>query len=69
MKPFISVDEAYNLSKTAYNILFIDTSYDFNKEDNYNTDLFEEKHIKDAIYLDIGHDLSRPRESDTGRHP
>ena len=69
MKPFISVDEAYNLSKTAKNILFIDTRYDFNKEDNYNTELFEKKHIKDAIYLDIGHDLSRPRESDTGRHP
>lgn len=69
MKSFITVNEACELLKSEENVLFIDTRYDFKKDESYNLEIFQNNHIKDAIFINIEKELSGPQTPTTGRHP
>jgi thiosulfate/3-mercaptopyruvate sulfurtransferase len=69
MGPFIDTKKAFELLKTEKNILFIDTRYDFEKDHNFNLEIYNNGHIEGAIYVDMLDDLCSPQAQTTGRHP
>lgn len=68
MKPFISIADAFEVSKNSENVLFIDTRFLLTDKPKGRND-YVQGHIPHALYFDLEQDLSSPKTDQTGRHP
>ncbi len=69
MKPFITVEDAFELTKNNNNnIIFIDTRFDLINKAKGKAE-YQQNHIPEALFFDLEQDLSSPKTDQTGRHP
>ncbi|MGM8216404.1 sulfurtransferase [Bacillaceae bacterium W0354] len=64
----ISIEEAYDKLNTHHDVVFVDCRFDL-QDASMGKRLFEEQHIKQAIYLDLEKHLSGEVKETGGRHP
>lgn len=68
MKPFISIIDAFEVSKNTKDVLFIDTRFDLTDKPKGQNE-YNQGHIPNSLFFDLERDLSSPKTEHSGRHP
>jgi thiosulfate/3-mercaptopyruvate sulfurtransferase len=68
MTPLISANQLEEIINSGEEVLLCDCRFDL-VDPLYGQKAYEESHIPGAIYVDLDHDLSGPKNGVNGRHP
>ena len=68
MTPLISANQLEEIINSGEQVLLCDCRFDL-VDPLAGKKAYEESHIPGAIYVDLDHDLSGPKNGSNGRHP